>query len=190
MPARRSPTPTPGRGERRPTQGERGDPKRWSPPTASGLAARSPRAPTDPRPAAPPAVREITGSMYVDTERGQFIDRSRSPEVTITRRQLETEYARLVRAFGEAQFGRWRSMTDLVDVATAEPLDRARLDELAARHGETQGKVARELAAAVARAHEILRPEQRAKVRELIERAGLWRFAHGRGKPPTEGPYR
>ncbi len=104
--------------------------------------------------------------------------------------ELKEVWLSVRRAFDETRYGRWRSMTELVDAATAEPLDRARLDDLAVRHAETQGKVAHEVAAAVARAHEILRPEQRAKLRELIERAGLWRFDRGEGKPPGDGPYR
>ncbi len=55
------------------------------------------------RPAPAPAVREITGPMYVDTERGQFVDRSRTGEPVLTARQFEAEHARLVREFGEAE---------------------------------------------------------------------------------------
>ncbi len=106
------------------------------------------------------------------------------------RDELKEVWLSARRGFDDARYGRWRSLADLLQVATAEPLDRARLDELAARHAESQGTVARGIAAAVARAHEILRPEQRAKLRELIERAGLWRFERGEGTPPGDGPYR
>lgn len=96
----------------------------------------------------------------------------------------------LRQTLGAAQVARWRGMTDVVEVATAEPLDRARLDEVAAKYGEAQTRAAQEVAAAVARAHETLRPEQRSKLRELVERAGLWRFPRGGGAPPSDGPYR
>ena len=96
----------------------------------------------------------------------------------------------LRQSIGAAQVARWRGMTDVVEVATAEPLDRTRLDELAARHGEAQTKLAQDVAAAIARVHESLRPEQRSKLRELVERAGLWRFPRGGGVPPPDGPYR
>ncbi len=48
-------------------------------------------------------VREITGSMYVDTEKGQYVDRASPPQPILTRRQLESEYGRLLRAYGEAK---------------------------------------------------------------------------------------
>ncbi len=94
--------------------------KRESGPTESprplqtpGLDARRSRAdprdrsPAGPRPQAAvgraAAVREITGPMYVDTEKGQFVDRAPPSEPAITRRQLESEYARLLRAFDDAE---------------------------------------------------------------------------------------
>jgi Spy/CpxP family protein refolding chaperone len=95
------------------------------------------------------------------------------------------------RAIGEAQLARWRSMSDVADAAVADPLDPARLEELATRHADTQSKLARDVTSAIARLHEILRPEQRARLRELIERAGLWRFSSSpAGAPPSDGPYR
>jgi Spy/CpxP family protein refolding chaperone len=74
----------------------------------------------------------------------------------------------------------------LYEAATSEPLDRARLDEAARAHGAESAKAAVTLAEAVARAHEILTPEQRAKVREHLGRAG------GGGAPGWrgDGPYR
>jgi Spy/CpxP family protein refolding chaperone len=104
--------------------------------------------------------------------------------------ELGAIWMSLRQTIGAAQVARWRGMSDVVEVATAEPLDRARLDEVAARFGEAQTQAAHEIAAAVARAHESLRPEQRGRVRELVERAGLWRFPRGGGSPPSSGPYR
>lgn len=46
-------------------------------------------------------MREVTGSMYVDTERGEFVDRTAAAEPALTRRQVESEYAQLLRAFEE-----------------------------------------------------------------------------------------
>lgn len=104
--------------------------------------------------------------------------------------ELKDLWLGLRRTMGEVQFGRWRTMSELVNVATEEPLDAAKLDELAARHGEAHAKAARDVAQAVKRAHESLRPEQRAKLRELAERSGLWRFPRGPVTPPGDGPYR
>lgn len=104
--------------------------------------------------------------------------------------ELGAVWMSLRQAIGAAQVARWRGMSDVVEAATAEPLDRARLDEVAAHYGEAQSKMAQEMAAAIARAHESLRPEQRGRLRELVERAGLWRFSRGGGTPPSSGPYR
>jgi Spy/CpxP family protein refolding chaperone len=94
------------------------------------------------------------------------------------------------RTIGEAQVARWRAMTDLADAAVAEPLDAARLEELATRHADAQARLSREVTAAVTRLHEVLRPEQRGRLRELVERAGLWRFSRGAAAAPGDGPYR
>jgi Spy/CpxP family protein refolding chaperone len=104
--------------------------------------------------------------------------------------ELQEVWHRLRRTVGDVQVGRWRTMSDVVEAATGEPLDRAKLDELAARHTETQAKAAREVVDTIARVHEVLRPEQRARLRELVERAGLWRFPRHAAPPPAEGPYR
>jgi hypothetical protein len=51
--------------------------------------------------APPPPMREITGRMAVDTEKGVY--RSLEPAAPVmTRRQFETEHQRLLREFGEA----------------------------------------------------------------------------------------
>jgi Spy/CpxP family protein refolding chaperone len=75
-------------------------------------------------------------------------------------------------------FGRWRIMSEVMDLASAETLDRARLDELAAKWTDMHAQAARAAADAVARLHDILRPEQREKLRGFA--------AHG----PFGGPYR
>jgi Spy/CpxP family protein refolding chaperone len=77
----------------------------------------------------------------------------------------------------------------LFEAATSEPLDRARLDEAARRHGDEGGEAARALADAVARAHEILTPEQRAKLRAQIGRGGGGGGGGG-GWGGGDGPYR
>jgi Spy/CpxP family protein refolding chaperone len=76
-------------------------------------------------------------------------------------------------------------MHALWEAASSEPLDRAKLDEAARRHADDHGQAARQLADAVARAYEILTPEQRAKVR-----AHFGQMAGGGGNPPGAGPYR
>jgi Spy/CpxP family protein refolding chaperone len=104
--------------------------------------------------------------------------------------ELQEVWHKVRRTVGDVQVGRWRAMSDLVEAATAEPLDRARLDELAARHADTHARAAREVGEAVTRVHEVLRPEQRSRLRELVERAGLWRFPRHAAPPPGDGPYR
>jgi Spy/CpxP family protein refolding chaperone len=75
-------------------------------------------------------------------------------------------------------FGRWRIMSEVVDLTAADTLDRARLDELAAKWADMHAQAAKAAADAVARLHDILRPEQREKLRNFA--------GHG----PFGGPYR
>ncbi len=75
-------------------------------------------------------------------------------------------------------FGRWRIMNEVMDVAMADTLDRARLDELVAKWTDMHAQAARAAADAVARLHDILRPEQREKLRTFA--------SYG----PFGGPYR
>jgi len=78
----------------------------------------------------------------------------------------------------DVPFGRFRAMSEVVDLAAGETLDQARLDELSARWIETQARAARAVADAVTKLHAILRPEQREKLRDLA------------GYGPAAGPYR
>jgi hypothetical protein len=49
--------------------------------------------------AAPPAVRQITGPMFIDTTAGTFQDLRPAPPPVMTRRVFEAELQRLLRAF-------------------------------------------------------------------------------------------
>ncbi len=89
---------------------------------------------------------------------------------------------------------RWDGIDDLraaADVITADDFDRTRLEELAARRETALGDVRRKLVDALERAHQVLRPEQRAKLRDLVARFGS-RFGFGGGgpAPSSGGPYR
>ena len=106
------------------------------------------------------------------------------------RDELSAIWLEARRTIGEMQVNRWRSMTELADLASADPLDKEKLDVLATAHGEVHQKAAQSIATAVARIHAALRPEQRARLRELIERAGLWRFSRPAATAPADGPYR
>ena len=82
----------------------------------------------------------------------------------------------------------FQGMHALFEAATSEPLDRVRLEEAARRHGDESGAAAKALVDAVARAHEILTPEQRAKLRTHFGYAGGG-FGGGVGGV-GDGPYR
>ena len=81
----------------------------------------------------------------------------------------------------EVPFGRFRAMSEVIDVAAGETLDQARLDELSNRWVESHARIARAVADGVARVHAVLTPEQRRKLRDL---------AGGAGHVPADGPYR
>jgi len=84
----------------------------------------------------------------------------------------------------------FQSLHAVWEVASAEPLDRARLEEAARRHGEESTQAARAIADAVARVYEVLTPEQRAKVRAHL---GQMAGGGGGGWPGWrggDGPYR
>jgi Spy/CpxP family protein refolding chaperone len=82
--------------------------------------------------------------------------------------EVKSLFLKLRTTFGAATFGAMRDLNTLFDVATAEPFDRARLAELAARHTDAHAQAARDMADAIARLHEILRPEQREKLRSFL----------------------
>ena len=81
----------------------------------------------------------------------------------------------------EVPLGRFRAISELLDLAADDTLDQTRLDELAARWTETHARAAHAVTDAVAKLHAVLRPEQRAKLRDLVG---------GAGYGPTAGPYR
>src|SRR5262249_14332809 len=72
-----------------------------------------------------------------------------------------------------------------IGAALAEPFDKVRLDDVARKLADEQGQAARDVADAIARALEILTPEQRAKIRE-----GFGRFGARLGGGREGGPYR
>ncbi len=59
------------------------------------------RGPAPAREPSAPAIREVTGPMFIDTARGEFKD-LRPAEPVMSRRQFEAEYQRLLRAAVEA----------------------------------------------------------------------------------------
>jgi Spy/CpxP family protein refolding chaperone len=87
----------------------------------------------------------------------------------------------------------FQSLHALYEAAQSEPLDRVRLEETARRHADDHGQAARHIADAVARAHEILTPEQRAKLRAHLGQMG-WGPGGPGGSPGGPGfgagPYR
>ncbi len=87
-------------------------------------------------------------------------------------------------AIARVRAGGFEGLHALWEAAAGEPLDRAKLDEAARRYGDDCALAARALGDAVARAHDILTPEQRAKLRARLGRSmeGGWRGG--------DGPYR
>jgi len=97
------------------------------------------------------------------------------------RRVLEEVAHQVRRAAGDARFESRGSLDALLESVAADSFDRARIEQLAAERGQSIGRVKDELVDGLARIHEVLRPEQRAKLRDLLGAA-----------PPreSEGPYR
>jgi Spy/CpxP family protein refolding chaperone len=88
----------------------------------------------------------------------------------------------------------WDGLDDLesaLDITTAESFDRARLEEIAAQREGGLAEVRRKLVDALEKAHKILRPEQRVKLREILARFGHFGGGGGfRPAPAGGGPYR
>jgi len=90
-------------------------------------------------------------------------------------------------AVAELRFSHIQAAHALGSAAFAEPLDRARLDQIAERHADDQARAGRDLVQALARAHEVLTPEQRARLRARLSWLG---FAPPGGFTGGDGPYR
>jgi Spy/CpxP family protein refolding chaperone len=88
-------------------------------------------------------------------------------------------------AVASVRASRFEAAHAAIGAALAEPFDKARLDDVARKLGDEQGKAAHDVADAIARGLEILTPEQRAKIRERFGR-----FGAGMGGGPDGGPYR
>lgn len=88
-------------------------------------------------------------------------------------------------AVASVRASRFEAAHGAIGAALAEPFDKARLDDVARKLADEQGQAARDLSDAIARALEILTPEQRAKIRERFGR-----FGAGLGGGPDGGPYR
>jgi Spy/CpxP family protein refolding chaperone len=73
-------------------------------------------------------------------------------------------------------------MDAVVGAITGEQFDRAAVDAAADRQGQALGKMREQLVHALERAHAILIPEQREKLRRLLGLDG--------GQTPDGGPYR
>lgn len=88
-------------------------------------------------------------------------------------------------AVASVRASRFEAAHAAIGAALTEPFDKARLDDVARKLSDEQGQAARDLSDAIARALEILTPEQRAKIRERFGR-----FGAGLGGGPEGGPYR
>jgi Spy/CpxP family protein refolding chaperone len=78
----------------------------------------------------------------------------------------------------------WRSRSDLADALRSDDLDRARIEELLARHQAHFSDLGSRAADALGSIHSVLDDRQRRRLADLIESGPGWRFArHG-------GPYR
>jgi Spy/CpxP family protein refolding chaperone len=99
--------------------------------------------------------------------------------------QLKTVWLNARGAVASVRASRFEAAHAAIGAALAEPFDKARLDDVARKLADDQGQAARDLSDAIARALEILTPEQRAKIRERFGR-----FGAGMGGGPDGGPYR
>jgi Spy/CpxP family protein refolding chaperone len=109
--------------------------------------------------------------------------------------EVRTLWLDVRQAFGAVRYDGMRTMSDVIDVALAEPLDPARLEQLAGRHADAHAQLARKVAEAVTRLHQTLRPEQRDRLREALGRRSATPGAGGPGSGSggggsDDGPYR
>jgi len=100
-----------------------------------------------------------------------------------------SEVERLVREVHDVgsslHSARRKAAAEAVAAAVREPLDPAELDAVADRFGAQNAEAARGVARALGRLHQILSPEQRAKLRDLLDRFGPFR-----NQGFSAGPYR
>ena len=83
----------------------------------------------------------------------------------------------------EVRWGARREVEPLVEALGQEQFDRARVEEIAARQTAAFERVKKQMVDAAERLHDILIPEQRAHLREIL---GQWSPAPASG----QGPYR
>jgi Spy/CpxP family protein refolding chaperone len=102
-------------------------------------------------------------------------------------KEVETLFHSLRHDFDALHFGRARGVVDLAGAFGADTFDRARVEAAVARHAETQNQLGQGIASALARLHEILTPEQRQRLRAILDE----RFGPATPAPgASEGPYR
>lgn len=78
----------------------------------------------------------------------------------------------------------WRSRSDLADALRADEFDRARIDDVIARHQALFSDLATRAADTLGSIHAVLDERQRRRLADLVESGPGWRFGrHG-------GPYR
>jgi Spy/CpxP family protein refolding chaperone len=95
-------------------------------------------------------------------------------------------------ARAKLQYAKFEGVQELVTAATSEPLDKTALEETAARYVEAQTAGAKQIVNAVAKLHEVLTPDQRAKLRTHLTFFGFRNPPHEGPAPsgPGAGPYR
>jgi Spy/CpxP family protein refolding chaperone len=102
-------------------------------------------------------------------------------------KEVETLFHSLRHDFDALRFGQTRGIVDLAGAFGVEQFDRARAEEAVARHTEAETQLGQGIAGAFARLHEILTPEQRQRLRAILDE----RFGPAAPAPgPSEGPYR
>ncbi len=90
-------------------------------------------------------------------------------------------------ALARARWSQGEAVHGLLSAVASEPLERTRLEAVAARHAEEQAQAGRDLVDAIAAASEILTPEQRDRLRARLG------WSSGAESPPFgggDGPYR
>jgi Spy/CpxP family protein refolding chaperone len=102
-------------------------------------------------------------------------------------KEVEALFHSLRHDFDALHFDRARGVVDLAGAFGAEQFDRARAEAAVVRHAETQTQLGQGIAGALARLHEILTPEQRQRLRVILDE----RFGPAAPAPgPSAGPYR
>lgn len=103
------------------------------------------------------------------------LDRSQKEELWAIAREVK-------QSFGDVRFGGMQGIDTLLEAVTADSFDKSSVEAAAQKQGDAVAALREKLVRAAEKVHQILTPEQRARLRSMI--------GGGFGGGPAGGPYR